>query len=62
MTIAGDQVVRREQFERQHPEILIAHCIDHWQALVPGDGGETVVCRFELHDLLDRLEELAGAR
>ena len=53
-----DQVVRREQYEAMHPDVVITYHETHWQAVIPEAGGETVIVRYELESLLDRLEEL----
>jgi hypothetical protein len=56
-----DQVPRREAFEQAHPEVTIAAggSADWWQARIDReDGGEEYVTRYELSDLLDRLEAL----
>jgi hypothetical protein len=55
-----DQVPRREEFQRKHPEVTItppgrtAGAL--WRALVQNRE----ITRYELKDLLDALEELVG--
>ena len=55
-----DQVIRRQRFELAHPGVVITYHETHWQAVIPERDGETVIVRYELEGLLDRLEELAG--
>ena len=52
-------LMRRERFEHIHPHVRIAPGGWHayWQAIFAEDGGESVVTRFELGDLLDVLED-----
>jgi hypothetical protein len=54
-----DQVPRLIKFRKAHPdvEIMLAGL---WRAVIPRENGETVVCRYELRDLLNKLEELTG--
>ena len=55
-----DQVPRREAFERAYPEVEITYHGPYWRAIVPDQAGETVVNRYELRALLDKLEELTA--
>jgi hypothetical protein len=55
-----DQVPRLERF-RAHPGVVIGECIRGcWQAWIPEPAGGTVVTRYSLRELLDRLAELLG--
>ena len=55
-----DQVKRLRRFEAAHPGVQITYLETHWQAVIGEAGGETVIVRYELESLLDRLEELLG--
>jgi hypothetical protein len=55
-----DQVVRRMTFSAAHPEVTFAfqRSTGRWEATYPaGQGGTQTVCRLELKELLDKLEE-----
>lgn len=58
--VAPDQVLRLAAFRAAYPHVRVAPISRRaWQALVPeSDGGETVITRRELRDLLDRLAEV----
>jgi len=53
-----DQVPRREAYEAAHPGVKITYFGPHWQAVVPEPAGETVITRYGLKQLLDKLESL----
>jgi hypothetical protein len=55
----GDQVPRLLDFRAAHPEVSI-ELDGFWRAVIPAPGGdgETVVCRYELKAVLDKLSEL----
>jgi 2'-5' RNA ligase len=53
-----DQVPRRMAYEAAHPHVTITYHRTYWQAVVREQGGETVVSRYELKALLDKLESL----
>jgi len=56
-----DQVPRLAAFRAAHPGVLIGGGgFGTWQALIPEPDGETVVVRYRLRELLDRLGELLG--
>jgi hypothetical protein len=57
-----DQVPRLRAFREQHPRVVIGTLgpAGAWQARIPEENGETVVTRYLLKDLLDRLDELLG--
>ena len=54
-----DQVPRLIEFRRAHPEVSI-ELDGFWRAIIPAPNGETVICRYELRDVLDKLAELLG--
>jgi len=54
----ADQVPRREAYEAAHPDVKITYHGGWWQAVIPEDAGETVISRYELKALLDKLEAL----
>lgn len=53
----GDQVPRLLDFRAAHPEISV-ELDGFWRAVIPAENGETVVCRYELKAVLDKLAEL----
>jgi len=53
-----DQVVRLEQFRGAHPDVKIDFRAPVWRAVVPADNSETVLTRYQLKTLLDKLAEL----
>lgn len=55
-----DQVPRLTQFRRDHPDVAIRAGQGYWQALVPERNGETVITRYRLKDLLDKLQAVTG--
>ncbi len=58
----ADQVPRREASETAHADVKITYHGGWWQAVIPEDNGETVVSRYELKALLDKLEALDQER
>jgi hypothetical protein len=57
------QLWRLGQFRARNPGVTInrdAH-LGFWQAWIPVSNGGTVITRYLLPELLDRLEELLGA-
>jgi hypothetical protein len=56
-----DQVPRREAYEAAHPDVKISYHGPHWQAVIPERAGETVITRYSLKALLDKLDELAAS-
>ena len=54
----ADQVPRREAYEKVHPDVKITYHGGWWQAVIPEQAGETVITRYELKTLLDKLESL----
>ncbi len=53
----ADQVPRRMAYEKAHPETEIIYLGPCWQAVITEDAGQTVITRYELKALLDKLEE-----
>jgi hypothetical protein len=67
MTVAGepefvDQVPRRQAYEAEHPGVEITYRGPYWKAVVREESGETVIVRYDLKDLLDKLEALDRER
>jgi hypothetical protein len=56
----ADQVPRRQSFEAAHPDVTITYQGPHWQAVIPEPTGETVIVRYSLKQLLDKLDELTA--
>jgi hypothetical protein len=54
-----DQVPRLLEFREQHPDVTI-ELDGFWRAVIPQENGETVITRYELRALLDKLGELPG--
>jgi hypothetical protein len=56
---APDQVVRKQAFEKKHPEWRIFHDKDYdvWRAWRLLEGGEDNVTRYRLKDMMDALEK-----
>lgn len=51
-----DDLARLRQFRVGHPDVLIGDGgFGTWQDLIPEVNGETVVTRYTLRELLDRL-------
>lgn len=54
-----DQVLRLQGFRAAHPEVIIGDGgFGVWQARIP--GGERIISRYTLRELLDKLAELTG--
>jgi hypothetical protein len=54
-----DQVLRPASFREQHPAVFIREGTGYWQAQIPEAAGETVITRYRLRELLDKLDQLA---
>jgi hypothetical protein len=53
------QVLRLRQFREKHPDVIIGDGgFGTWQARIPAPDGETVITRYKLGELLDKLCEL----
>ncbi len=55
-----DQVLRLNQYRRDHPGVTICAGHGYWQAQIPQRNGETVITRYQLRELLDKLDALTG--
>jgi len=56
-----DQVPRLSRFREEHPDVIIGDGgFGTWQARVPEPAGETVITRYTLRELLDKLSELTA--
>ena len=54
-----DQVVRLARFRAAHPEVIVGDGgFGTVQARIPELNGETVITRYTLRELLDKLDEL----
>jgi hypothetical protein len=53
-----DQVPRRQTYEAAHPNVEIIYLGPVWQAIIRDEAGQTVITRYELRGLLDKLESL----
>lgn len=58
----ADQVPRWKAFEAAHPDVEITYNGPFWQAVIQQDVGETLITRYELSALLDKLEQMDGRR
>lgn len=53
------ELARLERFRAKHPDVLVGGGgFGTWQSLIPEPNGETVVVRYTLQELLDKLNEL----
>lgn len=56
-----DQVLRLREFRTAYPDVIIGDGgFGTLQARVPQENGETVVTRYTLRELLDKLEQVTG--
>ena len=56
-----DQVVRLARFKAAHPDVVVGDGgFGTMQARIPEQDGETVITRYTLRELLDKLDELLG--
>jgi len=55
-----DQVLRLNQYRRDHPGVTICAGQGYWQAQILQRNGEIVITRFQLRELLDKLDTLTG--
>ena len=57
------QVLRLQAFRAAHPEVIIGDGgFGTVQARIPQPTGEIVITRYQLTELLDKLDELTGER
>ena len=55
------QMLRLRQFREKHPDVIIGDGgFGTWQARIPAPDGETVITRYKLRELLDKLCELTA--
>jgi hypothetical protein len=56
-----DQVLRLHHFRQDHPEVIVGDGgFGTFQARLPELNGETVITRYSLRELLDKLDELTA--
>jgi hypothetical protein len=54
-----DQVLRLHRFRQAHPGVIVGDGgFGTLQARIPEPDGETVITRYRLRELLDKLDEL----
>jgi hypothetical protein len=55
-----EQLRRLDRFRALHPAVVIDRSdgFGFWQAWIPEGSGGTVITRYVLHDLLNKLDEL----
>jgi hypothetical protein len=58
----ADQVPRWKAYQAAHPDVEITYNGPYWQAVINLDVGETLITRYELSALLDKLEQVEGRR
>ena len=57
------QLLRLARFRASHPDVIIGDGgFSTLQARIPEPSGETVITRYTLRELLDRLEEVTSAQ
>jgi hypothetical protein len=57
-----DQVLRLHCFRQDHPQVIIGDGgFGTFQARIPEPDGETVISRYSLRELLDKLDALEAA-
>jgi hypothetical protein len=57
-----EQVMRLARFRQANPGVMVGAGRGWWQAVISAGNGEQVITRYTLQQLLDRLDELTGAR
>jgi hypothetical protein len=56
-----DQIVRLASFRAAHPDVIVGDGgFGTFQARIPEPDGETVITRYSLRELLDKLGELTA--
>jgi len=55
-----DQVLRLNQYRREHPGVAIRAGLGYWQAQIPQRDGEMIITRYQLRELLDKLDALTS--
>jgi hypothetical protein len=57
-----DQMMRLYRFRQDHPAVIIGDGgFGTFQALITEGNGETVITRYILRELLDKLDDLFGS-
>jgi hypothetical protein len=49
-------LMRREELCAAHPQLRVSAGTGHWQAEITEPSGKTIITRYELGELLDRVE------
>ena len=58
-----DQVVRLAGFRAAHPGVIVGDGgFGTFQGRIPEENGETVITRYSLRELLDKLDEICPGR
>ena len=58
-----DQVARLARFKAAHPDVVIGDGgFGTMQARIPEPAGETVITRYTLRELLDKLDEVTAGQ
>jgi len=58
----ADQLARLARFKAAHPDVIVGDGgFGTMQARIPEENGETVITRYTLRELLDKLDELTSA-
>ena len=58
-----DQVARLARFKAAHPDVVIGDGgFGTMQARIPEPAGETVITRYALRELLDKLDEVTAGQ
>jgi hypothetical protein len=52
--------MRLLHYQEDHPEVIFGGGAGYRQARIPEPNGETVVTRYTLRELLDKLDEVTG--
>lgn len=57
------ELERLRQIRAEHPDVLVGGGgFGTWQAIIPEQNGETVITRYTLRELLDKLGEILEVR
>jgi hypothetical protein len=56
------QAARLRRFRDEHPGISVRPGTGYWQACIPEANGETVLTRYLLRDLLDKVDDVLCER
>ena len=57
------ELERLRQIRAEHPDVLVGGGgFGTWQAIIPEENGETVITRYTLRELLDKLSEILEDR